>query len=126
MAVRKPGGQTAGVSEHDERAVPVTTASVEELSNALDAVLAKGLPIRSADVAPLLVQLRSVYARAIIPSDPESRLQALNSLLPRLIATVADSEFREALQTLFALAPGTRERTSRLDVDKRPTCSATA
>lgn len=108
MAVRKPGGQTAGVSEHHETAAPVATATVEQLTKALDAVIDKGLPIRSLDIAPLLVQLRSVYARAVIPSDPESRLQALNALLPRLIATVGDAAFREALQILLALAPGTR------------------
>ena len=56
----------------------------------------------------MLLQLRSVYARAVVPSDPLSRLQALNELLPRLIARLDDARHREATQTLFGLAPGTR------------------
>lgn len=57
---------------------------------------------------PLLLALRSVYARAVVPSEPRSRLQALNELLPRLIASLADADYREAVQVLFGLAPGTR------------------
>ncbi len=56
-----------------------------------------------------------MYARAVISADQESRLHALNALLPRLIATIEDDVFRESVQTLFALAPGARgaNRTER-------------
>ena len=86
----------------------IATATVAELSAALNPLLAKGLPIREAQAGEVLPNLRSVYARAVIPSEPASRLHALNELLPRLIASIADPDYREAVQTLFALAPGTR------------------
>jgi hypothetical protein len=96
------------VSEQSGATGPVATATVEDLTDALDLVVDKGLSISNVEVAPLLIQLRSVYARAVIPSDPESRLRALNELLPRLIAAIGEAGYREAVQILFALAPGTR------------------
>lgn len=90
---------------------PVTTATVDELAGALALALAKGLPVREREAAPVLPSLRSVYARAVVPSDPASRLQALNELLPRLIGTIADPVYREAVQMVFGLAPGTRGST---------------
>jgi hypothetical protein len=90
---------------------PVDTASIEELATALRGIITKGLPIqREADVGWLLM-LRSVYARAVIPSEGASRLSALNELLPRLLATIADSSYREAVQQLFGLFPGSRGTT---------------
>ena len=59
----------------------------------------------------LLSNLRSVVARAVIPSEPLSRLNALNALLPRLVAGMHDATYRGALQILLALAPGTRGTT---------------
>lgn len=55
--------------------------------------------------------LRSVYARAVVPSELVSRIAALNELLPRLIASMADPEYREAVQIMFCLSPGTRGTT---------------
>jgi hypothetical protein len=89
---------------------PIASVTTDELVGWLRPILAKGLPVKERAAGPL-VQLRSVYARAVIPSDPKSRLQALNELLPRLIASLHDARFREATQILFGLAPGTRSTT---------------
>ena len=58
----------------------------------------------------MLPNLRSVYARAVIPSEVASRLQALNEVLPRLIASTPTSTTERPFP-LFALAPGTRAST---------------
>lgn len=94
----------------NEKTIPIASATSEQLATALRTVVADGLPCDEA-AAGLLLQLKSVYARAVVPSDPLSRLQALNELLPRLIARLDDARYREATQILFGLAPGTR-RTS--------------
>jgi hypothetical protein len=86
---------------------PIASATTEELGAWLRPVVATGLPC-SEETAGELLNLRSVYARAVIPSEARSRLQALNELLPRLIASLSDATYREALQLLFGLAPGTR------------------
>jgi hypothetical protein len=87
----------------------IETATTDDLAAALAAVVASGgLPVSEAAVVPLLLELKSVYARAVVPSDPHSRLQALNELLPRLIASLSDGRYREATQLLFGLAPGSR------------------
>ena len=78
-----------------------------DLVEALAGVAEKGLPATEHS-AGVMADLRSIYARAVIPSDRRSRLSALNDLLPPLIATISDSTYREAVQILFALAPGTR------------------
>jgi hypothetical protein len=112
--VGNPGGQTGGVLPTDQTAtanVPIASASVAELTAALTPVLSKGLPIREVQDGAVLPNLRSVYARAVVPSELASRVQALNELLPRLIATIADPVYREAVQTLFGLAPGSRGTT---------------
>jgi len=88
---------------------PIAEVSTDALMAALESVVAKGLPAAEETVNPLLTNLRSVYARAVVPAERLSRLTALNELMPRLIATMADPEWREATQTLFGLAPGTRK-----------------
>jgi hypothetical protein len=93
-----------------ENTTPIAVVTTEQLAKALRTVIADGLPCEE-DAAGLLLQLRSVYARSVVPSDLRSRLQALNELLPRLIAGLDDARYREATQILFGLAPGTR-RTS--------------
>ncbi len=86
---------------------PIASVQTSELATWLRPVVAAGLPCRE-DTAGDLLRLRSVYARAAIPSEARSRLQALNALLPRLITTLSDATYREAVQVLFGLAPGTR------------------
>jgi hypothetical protein len=88
---------------------PIEEVPAAKLVAALHAVIkAGGLPTSEKSGGDLLVNLRSVYARAVVPADAHSRLAALNELLPRLIATIGDPLYREALQILFALAPGSR------------------
>lgn len=87
---------------------PIPIASPDELVEALAIVAADGLPILEAATAGVLINLKSVYARSVVPAEPMSRLHALNELLPRLIAGLSDSNYREGVQILLALAPGTR------------------
>jgi hypothetical protein len=92
-------------------AAPIGSATTAELSAALAPVLAKGLPVSEATAGSVLPDLRSVYARAVVPSALASRVTALNELLPRLIASLVDPEYREAVQIMFGLSPGTRGAT---------------
>ena len=87
---------------------PIEAVEEKDLTAALRGVITHGLPVNDRDVGNLLPNLRSVYARAVVPSERRSRLTALNELLPRLIATMSDPRYREAEQVLFGLAPGTR------------------
>lgn len=89
---------------------PIAQATTEDLTAWLRPVVADGLPATE-KTAGILLRLRSVYARAVIPGDARSRLQALNEQLPRLIASLGEATFREAVQVLFGLAPGTRGTT---------------
>lgn len=88
---------------------PIEEVSLAELTEAVLALLDKGLP--TLEPPPILLDLKSIYARAVIPTDARSRLAALNELLPRLIAAIGDSQYRQAMQILFGLAPGTRGAT---------------
>lgn len=90
---------------------PIGRASTEELVAELTTLVAGGLPVVEDNCPVLLSNLRSVVARAVIPSEPLSRLNALNALLPRLVAGMHDATYRGALQILLALAPGTRGTT---------------
>lgn len=87
---------------------PVGVTTTEALTEALRPILATGLPVTEEPAGELLPNLRSVYARAVVPSEQRTRLAALNELLPRLIAGLNDPLYREAVQILFGLAPGTR------------------
>lgn len=89
---------------------PVDGLPDDVLDHALHEVLVRGLPADEA-AAGRLLDLRSVYARATVPQDRRSRLHALNELLPRLIGTIGDAVYREAVQALFGLATGTRGTT---------------
>lgn len=90
---------------------PIEEVTSADLAEALTHVTDKGLPVDDDAAGSLLPNLRSVYARAIIPADRRSRLNALNELLPRLISRLSDPTYREAVQILFGLAPGTRRST---------------
>ena len=90
---------------------PIGRASTEELATELTALVAGGLPVVEDNCPVLLSNLRSVVARSVVPREPLSRLNALNALLPRLVAGMHDATYREALQILLALAPGTRGTT---------------
>jgi hypothetical protein len=81
----------------------------DELVTALRVVAKKGLPVDESTAGEVLPNLKSVYARSVVPADVRSRIAALNELLPRLVATIRDAQWREAVQVLFGLAPGTRK-----------------
>jgi hypothetical protein len=89
---------------------PVESLTDDDLGSSVASILAKGLPT-TIKAAGQLLGLRSVFARASVPQDQRSRLEALNRLLPRLIGTIGDPVYRDAVQTLFGLAPGTRGTT---------------
>jgi hypothetical protein len=97
--------------DEGDQSRPIAEVTTEALRVALQAVVAQGLPVTEQTAGQLLPNLRSVYARALIPDLLLSRLQALNELLPRLVARLADTDYREATQMLFGLAPGTRGTT---------------
>jgi hypothetical protein len=105
-----------------EQVSPISEIEVSEIAQQLKRVIMKGLPVGDNAAGEILPNLRSVYARAVVPSDRRSRISSLNALLPRLIAAMSDSEYREATQELFGLAPGARgtllsrrqERTAKL------------
>lgn len=87
---------------------PVGSATTDDLAGAVRALLAGGLPATEDACPDLLSNLRSVAARSVIPSESLSRLTALNQLIPRLIAAMHDQAYRDALQVMLGLAPGTR------------------
>lgn len=89
---------------------PVGTLADSVVRSVLAGIVAGGLPTDESAAAELL-ELRSIYARATVPHDRRSRLQAFNELLPRLIGTIADPAYRESVQMLFGLAAGTRGTT---------------
>jgi len=101
----------AGKAQPPADADTIGSATIADLSAALGPVLAKGLPISESTAGDVLPNVRSVYARAVVPSELASRIAALNELLPRLIASMADPEYREAVQIMFGLSPGTRGTT---------------
>jgi hypothetical protein len=111
MSVGVLRGQTGDVASKDSRTKPIAETTTADLVNALRGVVAEGLPATEATAGDLLLNLRSVYARAVIPQAALSRLHALNQLLPRLIASLDDARYREAVQMLFGLSPGTRGTT---------------
>lgn len=90
---------------------PMAVSTTAALVAALSRVIRRGLPIDERDAPDELVNLRSVYARAVVPGERLSRLSALNALIPRVIASLSDDRYREAVQTLFGLAAGTRRLT---------------
>jgi hypothetical protein len=87
---------------------PIESIGSEPLIQDLRGFIRHGLPMKDAEAGEVLPNLRSVFARAVVPSERRSRVTALNELLPRLIAAMADSRYRAAEQILFGLAPGTR------------------
>jgi hypothetical protein len=92
----------------NEQPSPIDDVEIHELVIELRRLVEKGLPVSDELAGEILPNLRSIYARSVVPNDRRSRISSLNQLLPRLIAAMSDSEYREANQVLFGLAPGTR------------------
>lgn len=85
--------------------------TVEDLRTALSSVIRKGLPLTQRNAGDVLPNLRSVIARSVHPYDPQSRVQALNSLLVRLVVEHEHEGERQAQACLLAVAKGTRGTT---------------
>jgi len=84
---------------------------VGELADALQPVVASGLPVDSGLDDMRLLGLRGVVARSIDPGSRLSRIKALDDLLRRLLATYPDDVLAGAAQQLFGIAPGSRGTT---------------
>lgn len=97
----------------------VPAIDVAGIQQPLATLITKGLPATAATAGPLL-DLRSVYARASHPYDPQSRLAALNQLLVRVLAD-SDGPRGEALRIMYGVAAGTRSTnlTHRRDAARR-------
>lgn len=96
------------ISDDTEQRGAIGETTTDALAQAVSGLLAAGLPVDETAAPTLLLDLRSVYARSVVPSQRRSRLQALNELLPRLISGLGDPVYREGVQALMGLAPGTR------------------
>lgn len=92
------------ILEHDD--VPV-----EQLVAGLMRLLRRGLPVGEAAAGSLLPNLKNVVARSVHTDVAVSRLDALNELLPRLLAGIEDERYSEACRILFGIAVGTRRTT---------------
>jgi len=84
---------------------------VEDLADALQPVMAGGLPVDPGFDDMRLLGLRGVVARSIDPDSRFSRIKALDDLLRRLLATYPDDVLVGAAQELFGVAPGSRGTT---------------
>jgi hypothetical protein len=92
----------------NERQSPIEVASMEDLIAAIQPITSKGLPVTDEAAGDLLPNLKSIYARSVIPDDRLARVSALNEQFPKWIDRITDPAFRESVQTLFGLFPGTR------------------
>lgn len=84
---------------------------VEELAEALQPLIASGLPVDTGLDDLRLLGLRGVVARSIDPDIRLSRIKALDDLLRRMLATYPDDVLAGAAQELFGIAPGSRGMT---------------
>lgn len=72
---------------------------------AVTRLLRQGLPVTSATVDPVLLDLRGVVARAVDPADTASRTAALDGTLRGLLARFPDTRYAPAARALFGLPP---------------------
>ena len=92
-----------GVASPWDESVPAI--DVDGIKRALATLITKGLPATTTSAGPLL-DLRSVYARATHPYDPQSRLAAFNQLIVRILAEREDDR-GSALRIMYGVAAGT-------------------
>jgi hypothetical protein len=84
---------------------------VEDLTKALQPVMASGLPVDVTMDDIRLLGLRGVVTRSVDPDSRLSRIKALDDLLRRLLAAYPDDVLAGAAQELFGVAPGSRGAT---------------
>jgi hypothetical protein len=92
----------------NENKGPIDVASMEDLILSIQPITSKGLPVTDEDAGDLLPNLKSIYARSVIPDDRLARVSALNEQFPKWIDRITDPTFRESVQILFGLFPGMR------------------
>ena len=95
----------------NEQPSPIEVADMDELVASIQVIASKGLPVTERLAGDLLPNLKSIYARSVIPDDRLARVSALNEQFPRWIDRITDPKFRTAVQILFGLYPGTRGKT---------------
>jgi hypothetical protein len=95
-----------------EQSANRVTVGRKELVSDLKRVIRKGLPIAEEDDAgKYLPHLRNVASRSIDPQDIYGRLDALNYLLPKLLADIDDDQLGPTARILFGVEEGTRGTT---------------
>lgn len=87
---------------------PIETVDIEELAKILRTIVTKGLPVDDKRAGDVLPNLKSIYARSIIPDDRTSRVSKLNEQFPHWIDRITDPNYRTAVQVLFGIYPGLR------------------
>ncbi|THV39656.1 hypothetical protein [Glycomyces buryatensis] len=86
----------------------MTTKSplAEDVKAGLRAVLRHGLPLTAGTPPAALLELRGVVGRAVDPTDPASRAEALDGLLRSLVARYPDQRLAPGVRILFGLNDG--------------------
>jgi len=93
------------VGDQNESQPEVTIAGLRQ---ALATIVKAGLPVRAQDVQAPLLQHRGVIARAVVPDDFFSLLDACNDVLKRLLRRWHREAERAALLALFGIEKGYR------------------
>src|SRR5690606_34617953 len=81
----------------DPNLPPHPHIDVEQLTEELAKAIRPGLPLTQRKAGSILPNLRSVIARSVHPYDPQSRIQALNQLLVRLVMAIESERERNGL-----------------------------
>ncbi|MFG3343349.1 hypothetical protein [Glycomyces sp. NPDC048151] len=77
-----------------------------DVAAGLRTVLRHGLPLSAGPPPPALLELRGVVGRAVDPTDPASRTEALEGLLRSLLTRFPDPRTAAAARILFGLHSG--------------------
>ncbi|WP_169515792.1 hypothetical protein [Amycolatopsis nigrescens] len=85
--------------------MPRKSPAVEDVAAGVQRLLKRGLPVTSAAVGEVLLDLRGIVARAADPGDDASRTAALDGTLRGLLARLDDARYASAARALFGLPP---------------------
>lgn len=87
---------------------PIESLDIDVLTKELRRIVTKGLPVDDKRAGEILPNLKSVYAKSLVPDDRLARVSALNEQFVRWSDRVTDPKYRSAIQMLFGLYPGMR------------------
>jgi hypothetical protein len=90
---------------------PIESLEIEVLAKELRRIVTKGLPVDDKRAGDVLPNLKSVYARSVIPDDQSARVSALNEQFSRWMDRIIDPKYRTSVQMLFGIYPGMRGKT---------------